>query len=353
MPPATARQARAPAETNSNDRRLPAGTASAMLQGMGLPSIFGAMVAPVTAISAARWNSNSGPSSVHSSTAASSALPTSRLAAASVLVQRARRRNAQVVVALAALVLHRGGQSGLEDFDVGSVSHVASPAGGRCTIAAPAGIPRARGNRTDAQREAAVLDLGLGPVVFLAIDGLELDDVAGPEEHHRIAQMRQALARLEDRRGRHAEHLITAGAAHGINAAEATAMSHRVPGRVGAWPQVLRHLQLTLALDHLEHEGQAGHETHHGHEPGRAGMRVDEGLHRRKAVDACGVFQIGGCRVLVPLAKAHQRLVRPRVVVVDRDFDDARVQAEVGHVDAVLQLAQQGQQRVGRDAIGS
>lgn len=167
-------------------------------------------------------------------------------------------------------------------------------------------------------------------VVFLAIDGLELDDVAGPEEHHRIAQMRQALARLEDRRGRHAEHLITAGAAHGINAAEATAMSHRVPGRVGAWPQVLRHLQLTLALDHLEHEGQAGHETHHGHEPGRAGMRVDEGLHRRKAVDACGVFQIGGCRVLVPLAKAHQRLVRPRVVVVDRDFDDARVQAEVG-----------------------
>ena len=83
MPPATARQARAPAETNSNDRRLPAGTASAMLRGMGLPSIFGAMVAPVTAISAARWNSNSGPSSVHSSTAASSALPTSRLAAAS------------------------------------------------------------------------------------------------------------------------------------------------------------------------------------------------------------------------------------------------------------------------------
>ena len=269
-----------------------------------------------------------------------------------VLVQRARRRNAQVIVALAALVLHRGGQSGLEDFDVGSVSHVASPAGGRCTIAAPAGIARARRKPDGCAARSCRPGPGPRPGRILAVDGLELDDVAGPEEHHRIAQMRQALARLEDRRGRHAEHLITAGAAHGIDAAEATAMSHRVPGRAvrGRRP---RHLQLALALDHLEHEGQAGHETHHGHEPGRAGMRVDEGLHRRKAVDARGVFQIGGCRVLVPLAKAHQRLVRPRVVVVDRDFDDARVQAEIGHVDAVLQLSQQGQQRVGRDAIGS
>ena len=46
--------------------------------------------------------------------------------------------------------------------------------------------------------------------------------------------------------------------------------------RVGARPQIFRHLDLPLALDHLVEEGQAGDEADHRDEPGRAGIGADE-----------------------------------------------------------------------------
>ena len=53
-------------------------------------------------------------------------------------------------------------------------------------------------------------------------------------------------------------------------------------------------------------------------------MRLNEIRDAAIAVDARGVLEVGPARVLVPLAKAHQRLVRPGIVVVDRNLDDAR-----------------------------
>ncbi len=86
-------------------------------------------------------------------------------------------------------------------------------------------------------------------------------------------------------------------------------MAKGLPGCVGAGSQVLGDLQLPLGLHHLEHERQSGDETHHGHEPGRAAVGGDKGFDVGQAVDARSVFQIGGGRILVAIAKAHQRLV--------------------------------------------
>jgi hypothetical protein len=51
-------------------------------------------------------------------------------------------------------------------------------------------------------------------------------------------------------------------------------------------------------------------------------MRLDELLDRLEAVDARRILDIGRIRVLVALAEPHQRLVGPRVLVIDRDLDD-------------------------------
>ncbi|MCY1293386.1 hypothetical protein D9M70_426450 [compost metagenome] len=48
------------------------------------------------------------------------------------------------------------------------------------------------------------------------------------------------------------------------------------------------------------------------------------------AVDARGVLDVGARRVLVALAKTHQRLVRPRIAIEDRDLDDARANDGLG-----------------------
>ena len=51
-------------------------------------------------------------------------------------------------------------------------------------------------------------------------------------------------------------------------------------------------------------------------------MRLDERVDPVKIVDACCVFEIGAVGILMALAEAHQRLVRPGIVVKHRDLDD-------------------------------
>ena len=161
-------------------------------------------------------------------------------------------------------------------------------------------------------------------VVFLAADRLEFDDVAGPEEHHEVAQIAGLLLGIEDRHRRDAEHLVAAGAAYGIDAAEAATIADGELWRIRTRAQIFRHLDLPRPLDHLVHERQAGDETDHRHEPRRAGMRGDEIVDRSVIVDPRRVFEIGRFGILVALAKAHQCLMRPRILVVGRNFDDAR-----------------------------
>ena len=43
-------------------------------------------------------------------------------------------------------------------------------------------------------------------------------------------------------------------------------------------------------------------------------------------IDLRGVFDVGHVRRLVAVAETHQRLVRPGIVVEDRNFDDARLE---------------------------
>src|SRR6202167_632301 len=69
-------------------------------------------------------------------------------------------------------------------------------------------------HRTDGQIERAGLDRLDVAVVFLARNRFPLDDVAGPEERHKIFQVRQLLRRIVDRRWRDAEELIAASATH-------------------------------------------------------------------------------------------------------------------------------------------
>ena len=184
-----------------------------------------------------------------------------------------------------------------------------------------------------------------------AVDRLPFHDVAGAEEHHEVAQILDLLLRVVDRHRRDAEHLVAAGAAHRIDAAEAAAVADRQLGRVGARAQILRHLDLPLAVDHLVEERQAGHEAHHRDEPGRAGMRLHEAVDAVEVVDARGVFDVGALRVLVALAEAHQGLVGPGIVVEDRDLDDAGLQHRIRLVRALLQPLQLGQHVVRADLV--
>ena len=59
-------------------------------------------------------------------------------------------------------------------------------------------------------------------------------------------------------------------------------------------------------------------------------MRLDEAIHAIEIVDARCVLDVGRCRVLMALAKAHQRFVRPRIIVEDRDLDDPRLERGLG-----------------------
>src|SRR6185369_5112978 len=76
----------------------------------------------------------------------------------------------------------------------------------------------------DDWRKAASIDIDHCRVIGGAIDRLPLHDVAWPEQAHEVPQVADLLARIVDRHRRDAEHLVAAGAAHRIDAAEAAAM---------------------------------------------------------------------------------------------------------------------------------
>ena len=80
MPPAIARQARAPTRAKPVSSTAPAGTATLSHCGSGAPSSVGAIAAPVSAIVVSCSKRSVGPRNWISSPAASPALPTSRLA---------------------------------------------------------------------------------------------------------------------------------------------------------------------------------------------------------------------------------------------------------------------------------
>src|SRR5260370_37964610 len=91
------------------------------------------------------------------------------------------------------------------------------------------------------QVESSGLDRLDVAIVFLARDRLPFDDVARSEEHHEIPEVGSFLRRIVDRHRRDAEHLIAAGPAHGIDAAEAAAMPDGERRRIRAPPQILRY----------------------------------------------------------------------------------------------------------------
>ena len=205
---------------------------------------------------------------------------------------------------------------------------------------------RSKVTGADQRLEAACLDVAHRLLVALAGHGLELHDVARTEEGHELLQISDLLPGIVDRHGRDAEHLVTAGAAHRIDAAEAATMADGELRRVGARAQILRNFDLPGALDHLVHEGQAGHETHHGDEPGGARMRRDEARRIGIAVDAGGIIEVGARRVLVALAKAHQRLAGPGIVVENRILDDAGLQRRIDRCGRCLERLDLGQEVV-------
>src|SRR3979490_342928 len=135
------------------------------------------------------------------------------------------------------------------------------------------------------------------------------------EEDHEIPEIADLLFRVVDRHGGDAGHLLPAGTANRVDAAEAATVSDRQLRRVSAGAQVFRDLDLLRPLDHLIEPWDARDEADHRHEPRRTGMRRDELVDAAKAIDARTIFEIGRCRVLVPLAEAHQRLARPGIVV--------------------------------------
>ena len=128
-------------------------------------------------------------------------------------------------------------------------------------------------------------------------------------------------------------------------------MADRELGRVGAWAEIFRHFQLFLALDHLEQERQPGDESDHGDKPRRTRMRGNEVVDRFVAVDARTVFQIGAVGILMALAKAHQRLVRPWIVVQHGYLNDPRRQFQIGATKFGLDLLQLAEHLVGMNNI--
>ena len=204
----------------------------------------------------------------------------------------------------------------------------------------------------DARRVSAGLDVGETEIVFVPGNPLPLHDVARTEEHHELPEIAGFLIGIVDRHRRDSEHLVAAGAAHGVDAGKAPAVAHGQFRRVGARPQIFRDLDLPRPVDHLVEKRQAGHETHHRHEPGRSGVGGDEVVDRRIAVDPGGELDVGRLRVLMALAKPHERLVGPRVAIVDGDLDDARIERRLGPVRGVLQAPKFLEQIVGTDDVG-
>lgn len=80
-------------------------------------------------------------------------------------------------------------------------------------------------------------------------------------------------------------------------------------------------------------------------------MRLDEGIDAIEPVDARGVFEISPIWILMPLAEAHQGLVRPGIVVEHGDFDDPRLDHRLGLLGPRIQSLQLGEEIVGLDLI--
>src|SRR5918998_5494834 len=173
--------------------------------------------------------------------------------------------------------------------------------------------------------EAPLLDLGFKPVELLALYAAVVPDVAGLGEDDGVLEVLQALLQVQPRDRGTAEELVAARSFDRVDNREAAAEAEGALGGVGAGPHVLGDLDLLLRRDELVAPGQPGHESDHGHQPWGAQERLDEVLLRVVAVYAGRVLQVGGVRVLMPIAEAHEGLVGPRVVYHDRHVHDPGV----------------------------
>src|SRR5580658_5025286 len=107
-------------------------------------------------------------------------------------------------------------------------------------------------DRPDGQIERAGLDRPDIALILLARNRFPLDDVAGTKEGHKIPEVGQLLCWVIDWRGGNSEHLVAPGAAYRVDTAKAAAVADGELRRIGARPQIFRHLDLLRSLDHLE-----------------------------------------------------------------------------------------------------
>src|SRR5262245_63192664 len=128
-------------------------------------------------------------------------------------------------------------------------------------------------------------------------------------------------------------------------------MAHRELRRVGARPEIFWDFDLLFSLDHLVHEWQTCNEADHGDEPWGTGMGGDKGIDAAVAVDPRGIVEVAARRILMALAKAHQRLMCPRIIVVDRDLDDPGRELAVARLGGGFKSLQLRQHVVGANHI--
>ena len=76
-------------------------------------------------------------------------------------------------------------------------------------------------------------------------------------------------------------------------------------------------------------------------------MGGHEIIDRGEIIDAGGVVEIGPARILVPFAEAHQRLVRPGIVVEYRDLDDPGCRMLRDEIFEIMGLDHHGQRLPG------
>src|SRR3954454_17525069 len=305
---------------------------------IGSPLSFGPISAPVTAMTVSSLTSSSGPREVISSDASPSGLPTSRLPSRYDALSMAP--DGGIPAAYSPIrpsswtVVCRPG--------VLTSSAIQTPLQAR-RDAAGIVIPATRDELRvgGPVRERLVLDRGPDAVELGPVDGSIADDVAGPEEPVAVAEVRQPARRVEERRRAHAEELVAARAADGIDRRKGAAPREGELGRVGAGPHVLGDVDLAVGCPELVVPGQAGDEADHRLEERGLEHGVAERLRRVEAVELCRELDVGEIGRLMPIAEPLDDFVRPRVVPEDRHVDNPRLQVEVGGVaDLGLQLTQ-------------
>src|ERR1700733_6025725 len=80
-------------------------------------------------------------------------------------------------------------------------------------------------------------------------------------------------------------------------------------------------------------------------------MRLEKSRYADVSTDAGGVFGVGSGRVLVSVAKRHQRFVGPGIVVVDRKLEDPGRQRTVALPRRRLETLQFGEHIIGADEV--